>query len=205
MGPNDIRVGDVLHVTLEDTETPFGDPAVSVDMPKGPGRMEKALDELRGAYEKKQQVMGRILNPLNGGYAIGVAGLVGFCPFRLCTLPTASRVGTLQPFYVSRFRREPFNMILEDAHAHEKAEAAARFQSSFSRPPSQLQTAPEAPKQAAETAPGPGRAAPAVMNDWEAAEQEANRLMGRWQPNKSEDEGTVSGLDAEQETKRTTA
>lgn len=199
MGPNDIRVGDVLHVTLEDTETPFGDPAVSVDMPKGPSRLGKAVDELRGAYEKKQQVMGRILNPLNGGYAIGIAGLVGFCPFRLCTLPTASRIGTLQPFIVKRFRREPFNMILEDAQAYEKAEAAARFHAS--KASLQFQTSPAAAKQAP-SAPGPSTAVPALR--WGSAEKEANRLMGNWQSSESEEEDTVSRLNAEQEARRTT-
>ncbi|KAL3145306.1 hypothetical protein ABBQ38_001567 [Trebouxia sp. C0009 RCD-2024] len=123
-GPNDIHVGDVLHVILETTETPFGDPAVSIDMPTGPERYDAVLEELKHAYDNQQPVMGRILNSLNGGYAIGIAGLVGFCPFRMCTLQTASRVGVLQPFLVHRFRREPFNMILEDTHAHEKAAQA---------------------------------------------------------------------------------
>lgn len=93
-------------------------------MPKGEEKYQAVLDEVQRAYNKKQPVMGRILNTLNGGYAIGIAGVVGFCPFKLCTLQTASRVGLLQPFLVNSFRQEPFNLILEDVHAPEKAAQA---------------------------------------------------------------------------------
>ena len=118
-GPNDIRVGDVLHVTLETTETPFGDPAVTLDMPRGPDRTQTAMEELKVAFETGQPVMGRLLNPLNGGYAVGVGGIVGFCPFRSCSLPTASRIGVLQPFYVSGLREVPFNLVLTDVNSHQ--------------------------------------------------------------------------------------
>lgn len=189
-GPNDIHVGDVLHVTLETTETPFGDPAVSLEMLKGTDRRDKALDELMAAYEKKQPVMGRILNPLNGGYAIGIAGLVGFCPFRLCTLPTASRIGILQPFFVERFRRDPFNMVLEDVHAHQK---------NFARPPTQSQTVSMSALQppglssnlapaSSTSAPTPSAPAPIDQDDVVAAEQEAKTLMGEWRTNLSGEE-----------------
>ena len=175
-------MGDVLHVTLETTETPFGDPAVSIDMPKGPDRYEDALDELKRAYDSKQQVMGRILNTLNGGYAVGIAGLVGFCPFRLCTLQTASRVGVLQPFAIHRFRRQPFNMILEDIHAHEKNTQA------FNRPPPKAWSTPKAkPESRApppEVAPASQTAsstpAPVGQDELKAAEQEARALMGKY-------------------------
>ncbi|DBA72817.1 TPA: hypothetical protein ACH3X2_010203 [Trebouxia sp. C0005] len=118
-GPNDIRVGDVLHVTLETTETPFGDPAVTLDMPRGPDRTKTAMKELMDAFETGQPVMGRLLNPLNGGYAIGVGGIVGFCPFRSCSLPTASRIGVLQPFYVAGIREVPFNLVLSDVDSYQ--------------------------------------------------------------------------------------
>lgn len=118
-GPNDIRVGDVLHVTLETTETPFGDPAVTLDMPRGPDRTKTAMKELMDAFETGQPVMGRLLNPLNGGYAVGVGGIVGFCPFRSCSLPTASRIGVLQPFYVAGIREVPFNLVLSDVDSYQ--------------------------------------------------------------------------------------
>lgn len=142
-GPNDIHVGDVLHVTLETTETPFSDPAVTLDMPRGPDRTQAAMRELQKAFEAQQPVMGRLLNPLNGGYAVGVGGIVGFCPFRNCDLATASRIGVLQPFYVSGLREHPFNLILSDVqthiHAHQRQLTSAI--------PSKLPWPPQAHKQ----------------------------------------------------------
>ena len=127
-GPDDVRVGDVLHVVLETTETPFGDPAVSLDMPKGPARLELAMKEIADAFENHQTVLGRVLNPLNGGYAVGVGGIVGFCPYSNCSLETASRVGVLQPFYVNATRREPtFNLVLCDVVAYEQSQARRKY------------------------------------------------------------------------------
>lgn len=177
-GPNDIHVGDVLHVTLETTETPFGDPAVSIDMPKGPDRYEQTLEELQRAYDSGEQIMGRILNSVNGGYAVGVAGLVAFCPFRMCTLQTASHLGVLQPFIINSFRQEPFNMILQDPHAHEKVAA-------FNRSPPKAWSTPEAEAQAPPP-PDLTSASQSVscvpssvaLDEVKAAEEEARALMG---------------------------
>ena len=43
---------------------------------------------------------GRILNNVWGGYAVGVAGLVGFMPAKQCSRPTARRIGMLQKFRI---------------------------------------------------------------------------------------------------------
>lgn len=139
-GPNDIHVGDVLHVILETTETPFGDPAVSLTIPRGAGRHQAAVNELRTAFEEQQPVMGRILNPLNGGYAVGVGGIVAFCPFRNCSLSTASRVGVLQPFYVTAFREDPLNMILTDLKAYHPRLPKAASPETSSGPPDATQS-----------------------------------------------------------------
>lgn len=118
-GTNDIHVGDVLHVTLETSETPFGDPAVTLEPPRNPDHFNMARTELRAALESAQPVMGRLLNPLIGGYAVGVGGIVGFCSFKNCSLPVASRLGVLQPFRVIAFRDSPFNLVLQDAQVSE--------------------------------------------------------------------------------------
>lgn len=176
-GPNDIHVGDVLHVTLETTETPFGDPAVSIDMPKGPDRYEQTLEQLQHAYDNGEQIMGRILNSLNGGYAVGVAGLVAFCPFRMCTLQTASHLGILQPFIINSFRQDPFNMILQDPNAHDKVAA-------FNRSPPKAWSTPEAEAQAPAphltSASRPVSEIPSsvALDEVKAAEKEARALMG---------------------------
>lgn len=52
-----------------------------------------------------EAVQGRVLNEINGGYAVGVAGHVAFCPFSLMSPVTAKRMGVLQPFLVQAMKR----------------------------------------------------------------------------------------------------
>lgn len=187
-GPNDIHVGDVLHVTLETTETPFGDPAVSIETRKGPHRYVQTLEELQRAYDSGEQIMGRILNSLNGGYAVGVAGLVAFCPFRMCTLQTASHLGVLQPFIINSFRQEPFNMILQDPNAHEKVAASNRSTppKAWSTPEAEPQAPPPNLTSASQSASGiPSSVA---LDEVQAAEKEAGALMGASFTNQLADE-----------------
>ena len=54
--------------------------------------------------ESQTPVMGRILNPVTRGYAVGLGGVVGFCPMSQCLFRTAQRVGVLQPFLVASVR-----------------------------------------------------------------------------------------------------
>lgn len=49
-------------------------------------------------------VMGRVLNPVMRGYAVGIGGVVAFCPMTQCLYRTAQRVGVLQPFQVVSVR-----------------------------------------------------------------------------------------------------
>ena len=44
----------------------------------------------------EKQVMGRMLNTITGGYAVGVGGIVAFLPFSSCSLVSAGRIGALQ-------------------------------------------------------------------------------------------------------------
>ena len=60
----------------------------------------KLLQHLQHHHEHRIPVSGRLLNSVPGGYAVGVAGFVGFCPYAACSLAVASRVGLLQPFLI---------------------------------------------------------------------------------------------------------
>ena len=40
--------------------------------------------------------MGRMLNTITGGYAVGIGGIVAFLPFSSCSLVSAGRIGALQ-------------------------------------------------------------------------------------------------------------
>lgn len=44
------------------------------------------------------------MNAVWGGYAVGVAGLVGFIPAKQCARPTARRIGQLQKFRILEVR-----------------------------------------------------------------------------------------------------
>ena len=46
--------------------------------------MELVLQELKKALVERTTVMGRILNPVNKGYAVGIGGLVCFLPVTQC-------------------------------------------------------------------------------------------------------------------------
>ncbi len=46
--------------------------------------MDLVLKQLRRAMETGGDVMGRILNSVNRGYAVGIGGLVAFLPITQC-------------------------------------------------------------------------------------------------------------------------
>ena len=61
---------------------------------------DRLMQHLQHHFEQEIPVSGRILNSVPGGYAVGVAGFVAFCPFTSCSIYTASSVGVLQPFLI---------------------------------------------------------------------------------------------------------
>ena len=46
-------------------------------------------------------MQGRVLNPVWGGWAVGIAGYVGQLPFRHALATRCSQVGVLQDFFVT--------------------------------------------------------------------------------------------------------
>lgn len=72
---------------------------------------------------------GRILNSVNKGYCVGIAGLTAFLPYSLCTLLTASKVGVLQPFIIQRLNPETLSVVVADPQmvAQQKARAEHRL------------------------------------------------------------------------------
>ena len=74
-----------------------------------------AVWELLKEHHKNQTpVKGRVLNGVNGGHAVGLCGLVAFCPFSKCSVLTASRIGILQPFLIDSLSEERRNIIVSD-------------------------------------------------------------------------------------------
>jgi hypothetical protein len=114
------------------------------------------LGRLREAMRTETPVMGRILNAVNRGYSVGVAGLVCFLPitqclfqvsmldkllhttatitssrvsrlWRLGAVQTAARVGVLQPFFVQSIREDIRNVVLADAARLSLSSAASMY------------------------------------------------------------------------------
>lgn len=113
--PDDFRVGDVLQFIIEEVETPYGDMQLAVERPVEKNKVEDVWEMVKDAMHTNQPVLGRVLNAVNGGYGVGVAGIVGFCPFSQMSFPTASRIGVLQPFHVTSMNEAKRNIVLQDA------------------------------------------------------------------------------------------
>lgn len=77
-------------------------------------RLEAVFSEVEEHHRTGTPVRGRILNEVNQGYCVGIAGLTGFLPFSLCSLLTASKVGVLQPFLVNSLDRAKLALVLAD-------------------------------------------------------------------------------------------
>ena len=77
-------------------------------------RLPLLWKELEEHYKARKPVLGRILNAVNKGYAVGIAGIVGFCPFSRSSVLTASKVGLLQPFIIEQMAPERLNLVVTD-------------------------------------------------------------------------------------------
>ena len=113
--PEDFRVGDVLKFVVEETETPYGDMQLLSERQLAADKSVQVWNTIRQAMRQNESIMGRVLNSVPGGYCIGVAGLVAFCPFSAIAGSTARRIGVLQPFLVLRMEEDRQNIILYDA------------------------------------------------------------------------------------------
>ena len=74
------RIGDVLKFTVEELETPYGDMQLAPERPQERDKFARVWREIRAAMLADEHVMGRVLNAIGGGYSVGVAGIVCFCP-----------------------------------------------------------------------------------------------------------------------------
>lgn len=114
--PEEFQTGDILHVKIDMLSTPFGDMQLSLGGKLSQEeQVDRVLSELERAVISKKHIMGRILNSVNRGYAVGIGGLVCFCPITQCLFETAQRVGVLQPFIVAQIKLETRNVVIYDA------------------------------------------------------------------------------------------
>ncbi|KAK9842802.1 hypothetical protein WJX74_002589 [Apatococcus lobatus] len=113
-GPSDYRVGDLIKFRLEDIMSPYGDVVLETRANAKSPAKDDVFAELVEAYEKRRHVMGRVLNSVNGGFAVGVSGMVGFCPFSRMDPRTSARIGVLQPFSILKFDQGKRDLVVSD-------------------------------------------------------------------------------------------
>ena len=81
--PEDVKLGDRVPLRVKRLQNPFGEmdvDSVSVDQFR---KHQLAWDAIARKRENRELVTGRVLNAVNGGFAVGVSGHVGFLPKKL--------------------------------------------------------------------------------------------------------------------------
>ena len=81
--PEDVKLGDRVPLRVKRLQNPFGEmdvDSVSVDQFR---KHQLACDAIARKRENRELVTGRVLNAVNGGFAVGVSGHVGFLPKKL--------------------------------------------------------------------------------------------------------------------------
>ena len=104
------HVGARVPVTVEYLRTPLGEMSVSAERARDTERSEHIWEEIRSAHATGGLIKGRVLNPVNGGFAVGLAGLVAFMPrFKA---PHRLRVGHLDWFEVMAVNPDTRNVVV---------------------------------------------------------------------------------------------
>ena len=91
--PEDVKLGDRVPLRVKRLQNPFGEmdvDSVSVDQYR---KHQLALDAIARKRENRELVTGRVLNAVNGGFAVGVSGHVGFLPKNLARDAKGRRLG----------------------------------------------------------------------------------------------------------------
>eukprot|EP00951_Prasinocladus_malaysianus_P010273 scaffold75299_cov25-Prasinocladus_malaysianus.AAC.2 len=108
--------------------TPYGDMHLEVQSYETEAKTRSIVSELKAAQLANQQVMGRVLNAVNGGYAVGIGGLVAFLPASRASLNTVKKLGVLQPFYVIMLDESsnPVNVVISDPYPRPRTKRIIR-------------------------------------------------------------------------------
>jgi len=75
--------------------------------------------ELYLSWQKKQRVYGRILNTVNGGFSVGVAGYIAFLP-KSRLYNRSYQVGRLIPFQILNINLQTKNIVLTGQRINKK-------------------------------------------------------------------------------------
>ena len=109
------EIGDKLKLYVRYLQNPMGEMEVSNADRVRVERSEGSWREIKDHYRNGTHIKGRILNAVNGGYAVGIAGLVAFLPNQ-CVRPyrgdSVPPAGELLPFKILGLTEDIKNVIL---------------------------------------------------------------------------------------------
>jgi hypothetical protein len=109
------EIGDRIELYVRYLQNPMGEMEVSNADRVRSARSEGAWREILTHYRLGTHVKGRVLNAVNGGYAVGIAGLVAFLPNQ-CVRPHRGSpeppAGELLPFKILGVTENIKNVIL---------------------------------------------------------------------------------------------
>jgi hypothetical protein len=106
----DTSIGARVPLLVEHLRTPLGEMSVSAERARDTEVTEHVWREICHAHATGGLLRGRILNPVNAGFAVGLAGLVAFLPrFKA---PHRLRIGQLDWFEVVALNQDTRNVVV---------------------------------------------------------------------------------------------
>lgn len=122
----ELRVGDVVDVYLEKMENRDGEIILSREK----ARREEAWGELEASYNKKERVMGVIINRVRGGFTVDLSGVGAFLPGSQIDVRPIKDTNSLmhieQPFMILKMDRMRGNIVVSRRAILEESQAEAR-------------------------------------------------------------------------------
>lgn len=103
---HDIKVGDRFVFRIQELKCPLGSVWLEPQRRTRSGMQAAVWEELKRHHSSGEPVGGRILNDVNGGLAVGIAGVVALLPWDAVRHHSAGqelckKLGALQPFVVT--------------------------------------------------------------------------------------------------------
>mmetsp|Transcript_29944 Transcript_29944/g.41462 ORF Transcript_29944/g.41462 Transcript_29944/m.41462 type:complete len:226 (-) Transcript_29944:219-896(-) len=119
-----LEIGSTRRLLIEGLSNPIGEMELSMSRLQEEERISSVWAEFQSAFEQQQPIMGRVLNSVNRGYSVGVAGHVAYLPTSKAQVHQL-KPGKLQPFVVLGVNFKERNLVVSHpALAHASRSAA---------------------------------------------------------------------------------
>ena len=112
----DIRAGDRFVFRIQALKCPLGGIWLQPQRHDRSALREAVWQEIEEAFHEGRVVRGRILNRTPGGFAVGLAGIVGRLDISKSDPQQVQRLGVLQNFVILRIDTHPGRVQIDLAH-----------------------------------------------------------------------------------------